>query len=260
MFQGRVLITTHKNLAPGYYRMTLSAPEIADSAVPGQFIQVGVAAEGSSDPLLARPISIYRIDRASGVISFIYKVVGRGTAILAGSREGELLRIYGPLGNGFTFPNHRNKIALIAGGVGMPPLFCSAEQWRQTEKTMDISLFYGGRTRHDLLELEKWQDMGVKIHAATEDGSYGRPGLVTDSFQERHKAEKFDWLAACGPQPMLRAIQQIALKDGIPGEISLEANMACGIGACLGCSCRTTGGYRRVCVDGPVFPLEEVIW
>jgi dihydroorotate dehydrogenase electron transfer subunit len=260
MFYGRVLITENKNLAPGYYQLTVLAPEVAAIAKPGQFIQIRVAASESNDPLLARPISIFSINEATASISLIYKVVGRGTGILAVLKPGEILEILGPVGNGFLIPDDAENVALIAGGVGMPPLFCLTEYLKRVDYQRKVSLFYGGRSGSDLLELDRWTQTGVKLYTATEDGSHGYQGLVTEIFLAEHHHEKFDFLAACGPQPMLQAVQKIALAERITGQLSLEAHMACGVGACLGCTCKTNQGYQRVCVDGPVFPLHEVTW
>lgn len=258
MYQLKAIITENINLAPGYHRMRLLAPEIAAAAQPGQFVQIRLGDEKTTDPLLARPISIYRIDSPGSSIDLIYKTVGRGTRMLAGIISGATLEIIGPLGKGFTLPEHIRKVGLIAGGVGMPPLYCLAAKLRAVNPDLPITLFYGGRSRTDLLELDSWERLGVEVYAATEDGTYGEQCLVTRVLLEKISAEKFDYCAACGPKPMLKAVREIALANRISGELSLEAHMACGVGACLGCTCKTEQGYRRVCVDGPVFPLEEV--
>jgi dihydroorotate dehydrogenase electron transfer subunit len=260
MFSGKVLITENTNLAPGYYRLTVLAPEVAAFAKPGQFIQIRVSASECNDPLLPRPISIFHIDEATNNVSVIYKVIGRGTSMLAGLKSGELVEVLGSIGNGFMLHADARNLALIAGGVGMPPLFCFAEYLRRSNVDCRISLFYGGRGNGDLLELDRWTQTGVKLYTATEDGSHGHHGLVTEVFSEEHHREKFDFIAACGPQPMLQAVQKIALAEGITGQLSLEAHMACGVGACLGCTCKTNQGYKRVCADGPVFLLQEVVW
>jgi dihydroorotate dehydrogenase electron transfer subunit len=155
-------------------------------------------------------------------------------------------------------PDSATNLALVAGGVGMPPLSFFAETLRRSRPDVPIALFYGGRSRADLLELTRWQALGVRIFPATDDGSYGDHGLVTAPLHAEHHRQPFDYLAACGPRPMLRAVQQFGLAEGIPGQLSLEARMACGVGACLGCVCAVVSGNRRVCVDGPVFALDEV--
>jgi dihydroorotate dehydrogenase electron transfer subunit len=146
------------------------------------------------------------------------------------------------------------RIALIAGGIGMPPLFGLAETVRGPQYT----LFYGARSQNDLLELDQWSKLGIPVHTATDDGSAGYHGLITDVLSNGLSAGAFDYLVACGPKPMLAAVQGLAVSHGVPGELSLESYMACGVGACLGCVCSTNQGYKRVCVDGPVFKAGEV--
>lgn len=245
-------------LAPGYCRLVLHAPAIAATAHPGQFVQIRAGRPGSIDPLLARPLSIQRAVPSSGALTLLFKVVGRGTALLAAADIGASLTLLGPLGNGFAIPASTGHLALLAGGVGMPPLFFLAERLRQARPALEMTLFYGGRHRADLLCLPEWEALGVSVVTATEDGSHGYHGLVTAPFAQQLTGRAVDFLAACGPRPMLRAVQRLALAHGIPGQLSLEARMACGVGACLGCVCATLTGHRRVCVDGPVFALEEV--
>ncbi len=263
MVQTQALILDASILAPGYYLFKVLAPEIAMTAGPGQFIQIGVNAPGANDPILPRPISLFSRNEAEGSISFIFKVVGRGTGILAGKKKGELLSVRGPIGNGFSVAGTVRNILLIAGGIGMPPLYFLAEFIKQTAPQKELMLFYGGRTGRDLLVLEKWSDLGVKVFPATDDGSAGYHGIVTEYLSKelelKHMQTIPDFLAACGPGPMLKAVQKITGVLGIPGQLSLEANMACGVGACLGCVCETTLGFRRVCADGPVFPADEVL-
>jgi dihydroorotate dehydrogenase electron transfer subunit len=254
----KALILENTALAPSYYRMRLLAPEIAAEARPGQFIQLRVAEATCTDPLLPRPLSLFRIDRTAGEVAVIYKIVGQGTRILAGKMAGQTLELVGPLGNGFTVPETAVAVTLVAGGVGAPPLFGLAETLKAQRPTLAIDLFYGGRTRSDLLELEHWRALGVSVYPITEDGGYGAKGMVTDLLVVQLRQTPYDYLAACGPQPMLKAVQHLALQYQLAGELSLEAHMACGVGACLGCVLQTTQGYRRVCVDGPVFNLSEV--
>lgn len=243
-------------LSPEYYLLRLHAPAIARAAQPGQFAMLRPAAEGAIDPLLGRPISIYRANAKTGDVDFIFKVVGRGTAMLAETALGETITVLGPIGNGFRVPEGAQRVALVGGGVGMPPLYFLAQRLKQTRPDCTATLFYGGRSRADLLQLKEWSALGVPVQAATDDGSFGHHGLVTAPLQA-HLAE-FDFLVACGPKPMLRAVQRLALDAGLPGQLSLEERMACGVGACLGCVCATVEGKRRICVDGPVFALEEV--
>ena len=174
-FCGQALITENTCLSPGFYRLTLLAAEVAAPAQPGQFIQIRPSGRTSLDPLLARPISLFSINREAGSISLIYKVVGRGTALLAEYCQGQLVEIMGPFGNGFAVPALVNNIAFVAGGVGMPPLFCLAEQLTKQGDGPRITFFYGGRKQRELLELDSWSRLGVKVRLATDDGSQGRP-------------------------------------------------------------------------------------
>ncbi len=254
MKQTEALILERTALGPGYYYYRLLCPELADKAKPGQFIEIKASSEETLDPLLSRPISIYRINPEEGSLAVIFKTVGRGTRRIAALQRGNKVSVFGPVGNGFMLPEEAGRIALIAGGIGMPPLFSLAE--RYPEK--DFTLFYGGRSATDLLALDAWEQLGVPYKLATDDGSAGFHGLVTSLFEREHLAASFDYVIACGPKPMLKAVQQLAARFRLPGAISLEAYMACGVGACLGCTCATSKGYRRVCVDGPVFEISEV--
>lgn len=249
-----------KEVAPGYCRLKIIAPEIAAAAKPGQFVEVRVGNDDSVDPLLARPISIFRINTAEGSISLLFKIVGRGTKLLASKAKGENITLWGPIGNGFSIPEGAKNIALIAGGIGMPPLFCLQEHLSSSPNPPQITLFYGGRTGRDLLETDLWEKNRIPVKLATEDGSAGFKGFVTDLLVSEHQNNHYDFLVACGPAPMLAAVQKLASLTGLTGQISLESYMACGVGACLGCVCQTGKGFRRVCVDGPVFSIEEVIF
>lgn len=253
-------IRSMRQLTTDYYLLVINSPPIADLAYPGQFVQLRVAEKESYDPLLARPISIMSVDVEKGDISLLFKVVGRGTALLANFKPDNKIVVQGPIGKGFSLPKAAKKIALVAGGVGMPPLFFLAEQLQNSSPDSQITLYYGGRSQQDLLLLPEWRALGVEVNAATDDGSFGYHGLVTEPLQHAIARKEVDYIAACGPQPMLRAVQRIALAANITGQLSLEAHMACGVGACLGCVCETKAGRRRVCVDGPIFQMNEVLF
>ncbi|MEI7834680.1 MAG: dihydroorotate dehydrogenase electron transfer subunit [bacterium] len=258
IYQCRARINEMRALSTGYYLLTVTAPEIASVAYPGQFAQLRVVATNVIDPLLARPISIYHVDAVRGEVAYIFKILGRGTALLAENLPGTEICVLGPIGNGFTVPEAARQIVLVGGGVGMPPLYFLAAELHRSRPEVKVTFFYGGRSSEDILELARWDSIGARVVVATDDGSIGSHGLVTAPLIEELKTQKFDYLAACGPKPMLRAVQKIALEAGIPGQLSLEERMACGVGACLGCVCSTTKGRQRVCVDGPVFALDEV--
>lgn len=260
MYLVQSVINEIKKVAPGYFRLELTASAIAAEAKPGQFIQIRVGNDLSVDPLLARPISIYRINREEGSITLLFKAVGKGTKLLASKRKGDALTIWGPIGNGFAIPEGAGNIALIAGGIGMPPLFCLGEQLLLQAKPPRFTFFYGGKTAKDLLELDLLEKSRIPAKLATEDGSWGWKGFITELFIKEHQANGYDFIIACGPAPMLAEVQKIAVLTGLNGQLSLETHMACGVGACLGCTCRTNRGSKRVCVDGPVFSIREVIF
>jgi dihydroorotate dehydrogenase electron transfer subunit len=222
---------------------------------PGQFYMI--EAGNAFDPLLKRPFSYFR--STSDTIQFLYTVKGKGTSLMKNFEQGRIINIIGPLGTGYPKPEKRYTPLLIAGGVGIASIFPLAE--KLAGKSLVI---YGARTKDDLLALNELEKLGSEIITCTDDCSFGREGLVTDVFNEFINAHPTflasSVLYACGPRPMLEAISKIATDRGIKGYISLEENMACGFGACLGCAVKTIHGYKRVCKEGPVFPVEEIVW
>lgn len=250
------VVISQRAVGKDLYQLIFSAPEFVSLARPGQFVEILTGDKHSSDPLLRRPISLYSLDKKLGQAGIVYRAVGRGTQWLADRRAGEQLDIFGPVGNGFILPADAKKILLVAGGIGMPPLYGLVQAYPDR----DYLLYYGGQKASDLILLKEWEKLGVPYRLATDDGSGEFAGRVTD----RLKVETplgFDLCCACGPKPMLRALQQYLTNNNIKGLFSLEERMACGVGACLGCVCKTKNdGYQRVCVDGPVFPAEEVVF
>ena len=229
---------------------------------PGSFVHVRVTE--AVDPLFRRAFSVADFDPADGELEIIYKVVGRGTSILARKKKGDRLDIIGPLGNSFSRLTKAKTAVIVAGGVGFPPLYFLAKHLVDGgHDPGKIAFFYGGRTRDDLVEMKRIRALGVEFFPCTDDGSYGFHGFVTQACGE-HLAQlngekAFVW--GCGPEPMLAALQEMALEKGFRGEVSLEDPMPCGIGVCLGCIKPTYDNpkkYVRVCYEGPVFKLGEV--
>jgi dihydroorotate dehydrogenase electron transfer subunit len=256
--------------ATGFYHLVLAAPQIAKESSPGQFVMIRCADEQTLDPLLLRPLNIFRFHPAEGRIEIIFRVVGRGTAWLARRKPGDSLSLLGPLGNGFSSLEKYRRLLLFAGGTGMPALFSLVEEERKVGSPLgsptgaprgghnrEFTLFYGARTKDELVFLDLWQAAGVTVYTATDDGSAGFHGTVTKAAAG-FLPGNYDFYCACGPRPMLRTVQEMMAGYGIPGELCLEEAMACGVGACLGCVCETVHGYRRVCTDGPVYPAGEV--
>ncbi len=278
--QEETSVLSNEQAGAGCRRLRLSAPGIAASAVPGQFVHVRVPAldEGA----MRRPISICGADPRSGELTLLFKVVGRGTKALAGVRPGDAIDLLGPLGNGFPVPSdHDGPVALVGGGYGVAPLLFLATRAIAGGVAKDaIHLFCGGRTKDDLLLQDEFAALGVALHPATEDGSHGARGRVTAPLlewleglaaraggKEPTSGAKPPPVFACGPAPMLRAIDDLAKRFGFRAALSFDRRMACGVGACLGCVQRVrdadaAGGVKwaRVCTDGPVFPAGAIVW
>ena len=238
-------------LADGIVSMWMLLPEIAEAAKAGQFVSVYCK---NQSRILPRPISICEINQEEGMICLVYRIAGEGTKELAQLSEGDTLEIMGPLGNGYTLEGE--KAILIGGGIGIPPILELAKEL-SCQKT--IVLGYRNEDTFLLDELKQYGD----VYIATDDGSIGTKGNVVDVLN----AHEFDAdiIFACGPTPMLRGVKQYAMDHQITAQISMEERMACGIGACLACVCKSKEvdhhshvNNKRVCKDGPVFYAEEV--
>lgn len=252
-------VLANDEVAPGVFRMIVDAPSVVEKAEPGQFVHVKWVGP-SYDPFLRRPLSIFSMERTKGYLGLLFRVVGRGTSILAGMEKGDPLDLIGPLGRGFDINGDLKSIAIVGGGIGVAPLLGLAE--RAHEKGMEVHTFIGALTGSMVLCFDEFRACSTSLEITTDDGSKGRRGLVTDALREFVGRGEVDGIFACGPFPMLKVVAQIARVAGIPCQVSLEAHMACGVGACLGCTIgtRRDGKYLKVCVDGPVFAAEEVDW
>ena len=244
-------IIRHTSLSDGIFDMTLKAEEIAKEAKAGQFISVYL---NNKSKILPRPISICGIDKEAGTLRIVYRTVGDGTKELSDYKEGEMVKILGPLGNGFTQKD--KKAILIGGGIGIPPML---ELMKQLD--CDKTAVLGYRDSDMFLKDEFEAVGGVVI--STEDGSFGTKGNVIDAIKEQGVEGSI--IYACGPTPMLRGIKAYAEEMGIEAQISMEERMACGIGACLACVCKSKEKdahsnvhNKRICKDGPVFLSTEV--
>jgi dihydroorotate dehydrogenase electron transfer subunit len=225
-----------------------------------------LSVDSSLDPLLKRPFSIHRW--LGYDFQVLYRVAGKGTGILTRRRQGDILDIVGPLGNKFPVTKKQDGIFLIAGGVGIAPIFALAEKLKKKKPL----LFYGARTKEELLCIDELKSLGIEPVIATDDGTSGKKGnivnvlrnfLSSDSVRAIHESPLHltqNRLYACGPKPMLTALSLLAGKYGLKGYMALEQNMACGLGTCLGCVVNTVDGYKRVCKEGPVFKIEEIVW
>ncbi len=252
--QGKYLITAKTAIAREIYSFEISCPEIAAIAVPGQFVHIRT---GSFT--LRRPISICGIDREKGTLRIVFEIRGEGTAEIARLNKGDTVDMLAPLGHGFTVDQKFNRVVLVGGGIGPPPMLPLAQFYG--EKAVAVC---GFRNSSAVILQEDLKKSGADTILCTDDGSAGIHGFVTEPFSELAENGGVDAVFACGPMPMLKSIAAICKKKNIYCEVSLEERMACGIGACLGCACRTVRNdeeyFAHVCKDGPVFNAEEVLW
>jgi len=261
MIREKTIILWNKKITSSYYNIGIKTDEEFSFSKPGQFIMLSLPGR---HPFLRRPFSIHRLIEKKGTVvgvELLYKVVGELTGILAHVKEGEPVDLLGPLGNGFLIKNNFHRIFIVAGGIGVAPMLFFALHLRS--KGFDLcrcTLFIGGRSQKDILCADIFADMGVEVEIATEDGTCGKKGLVTDLLNTRLKKDIADIIFACGPVPMLKQVAKIARLDGIKCQISTESVMACGVGACLGCAVKVKNNsdkYMHVCVDGPVFDSTD---
>ena len=296
----RATVLFNRRLSPAYRHLGIAAAGFPPAFRAGEFLMVRPPWVG--DPLLPRAYSIYRVSPAGPegvsppaqepVIEILYKVVGKGTHTLSQMEPGKAVELLGPLGNGFSVPTRMTTAVLVAGGIGVPPIAAlaaeigggrgaeSREQGAESRGQRDgaagesvghhppfprLEVFLGGKTAEDILCAADFEAAGAILHVATEDGSLGTPGLVTDLLQPflAGQGGRGTQVYACGPQGMLEAVGRLAEAMAIPCELSLEANMACGFGACMGCAVPVRGAgprYKLCCMDGPVFKASEVVW
>lgn len=236
-------IASNERLTETVYKMELSGDTSCITA-PGQFINIKI--EGF---YLRRPISI--CDYENGKLTIVYKVVGGGTEALSKMKAGEKLDCLSSLGNGYSLEKSGDKPLLIGGGVGVPPLYALCKELLKQGKNPTVVL--GFNTKDEIFLEEDFKALGVNVLVATADGSHGVRGFVTDAMADLD----YTYFYTCGPEPMFRAIEN---KVKTSGQYSFEERMGCGFGACMGCSCKTKYGYKRICKDGPVLEREEIIW
>ena len=258
MYQESAKVLWNEKVGPDYFRIGLACEEHYSNANPGQFIML--RAGDRLFPLLRRPFSVHGLivnaDHVQG-IELLYKVVGEGTKLLSRCRPDDILDILGPLGNGFSISEKYHRIYIVAGGIGVAPMVFLASTLKKRGTDPDqCTVFIGGRTSDDLLCKDEFSDMGMQVRITTDDGSAGDRCLVTHPLEIAVKQDPPDMIYACGPLQMLQCIAGFADNYAFPCQVSIEALMACGMGACLGCAVETRDDktrYLHVCVDGPVF-------
>ena len=218
--------------------------DTSDITASGQFVNIKL--DGF---FLRRPISV--CDSEDGILTLIYKVVGKGTEYMSTLTVGEKLDILTGLGNGYDLTRSGNKPLLVGGGVGVPPLYKLAKNLIKDGK--DVTVILGFNTKNEIFWKEEFEGAGAKVIVATVDGSEGVRGFVTDAM----KGLDYTYFYSCGPEPMLKALYNASMTSG---EMSFEERMGCGFGACMGCSCKTVTGNKRICKEGPVLKKEDIIW
>lgn len=252
--QHRLTVIKNEKLCPRFYRLVLDGRGIASRIKPGQFVHIKTA-EGF-EPFFRRPFSVFRADKN---IEVFYEPVGPGTKLMAAMKKGLVADILGPLGTPFCAPPKGIKhIVMIAGGIGIAPFQLLSDKLKS--KKFKMTLLYGGRTKQHVYPMKEFKQNGVKVFVSTDDGSVGVKGRVSNLFSKINWDPKTTFIYTCGPNPMMKAVQQFAKEHAIRGEAACEEVMACALGACLGCSIKTTSGYKTVCYDGPVFGLDEIIF
>jgi len=250
----------HKESWNDFHLLRLGSPILAEEAAPGRFLMVRTS--DGFDPLLRRPISLH--DAGSGWVEIFFRVAGRGTALLAEKKKGESVDCLGPLGNGYRLDGFGKKKTawLVGGGRGIAPLFFLGRVLLAAGAR--VRVFYGGKTAAEIPLVDKFERAGLTAAISTDDGTAGFAGFVTALVERELQDGKPDGLFVCGPDPMMERLGRLAFERGLPAQLSLEAIMGCGFGACWGCVHKIkkddAGKWRKICEDGPVFSAGEILW
>lgn len=250
-------IVSNKQYTDRLFVMEIKVPNIPAAVQPGQFFHLLIP--GMEDHMLRRPFSVFNVNIEASTLSVLYQVVGYGSKRMTQLEPGVEVDLMGPIGNGWKAPEGTKRALLVAGGVGGAPLFMHAQELVHSGVNVEVVL--GAQTKDALVVNEAYTELlGREPRISTDDGSYGRAGFCTSLVEEALASEEYDYVACCGPEPLMRIVSNMALEAGVSAAVSLEKRMACGIGACLGCIVETVHGRKRSCVDGPVFNAAEVIW
>ncbi len=248
-------VCSNKEIAPGIFDMIINCPDLMKFAKPGQFVNVY---SKKGETILPRPISIAGIHWATESLRLIYAVVGKGTEEFSQLKVGDSVRVMGPLGNGFMIDENLTEHLIVAGGIGTPPMLELAKHLKGK-----VKVYLGFRTNPILVD--EFEKIGAEVHIATDDGSVGFKGNNVQLLRQENPAAQM--IYSCGPKVMLKALAAWAEEKKIPLQVSMEERMACGIGACVGCVCKTKSEddkdgweHKKVCMNGPVFMSDEVIW
>ena len=242
MKQSIFTIVSNEALTQSVYKMVLRGDTSAITAA-GQFVNIQL-----DGLFLRRPISVCEV--CGDLLTIVYKVVGKGTAAMSAMKPGQELDILTGLGNGYDLTLSGDAPVLLGGGVGVPPMYELAKRLLKEGKKVTVIL--GFNTKDEIFYEEEFKKLGAEVTVTTVDGSYGKKGFVTDALPE-----SYTYFYTCGPEPMLKAVYRATATSG---QMSFEERMGCGFGACMGCSCKTITGYKRICKEGPVMKKEEILW
>jgi len=259
-FESRIL-TVESVMGDSVLITVAVSRELAERLRAGHFFDILCRIDGSSDPLLRRPYSVFRVDAAAGTMTFLVRSFGRGSAWLTERRAGDTLNLLGPLGNSYTILPRSRHLLMVAGGVGVAPLVMLTDE--AIRRGLDVTYLMGALNESGLLSPSLLPSV-VEYVVATNDGSKGHRGFVTDLVPGYVDSHWADQLFSCGPEPMYRSLRAAVLPHRIGKtptvQVSMERTMACGVGACLGCVVETRHGMQTSCVEGPVFDMDEIVW
>ncbi len=280
MVHTKAEILLNQKIGPDYFKIVLRLNDFNDTVKPGQFFHIRAGTD--YDPLLRRPLSLHRLGDELNVVELLYRVVGKGTQLMSRRSKGTYLDVIGPLGNGFKIEKAQRNFIIVAGGMGAAPLLALCDELAKFRKK-SITVILGAKTADYIVCEKEFRDLGTNVLVITDDGSKGTTGLATDMLVEVIK--KFDLretagpltdkdtssitigsyhpsveVYTCGPKDMLKEIAKICRHYNLKAQASFEERMGCGLGACLGCVVNTVNGYKRVCKDGPVFELSEIMF
>ena len=249
-------VVTNEKIADGIFKLVIKAPKLACALKPGQFVNISVP--GSTVNLLRVPLSFASADANAGTVEIWYAVVGDGTTRLSQMKPGDTSTLLGPGGHGWNVPEGAKRVLLVAGGIGVPPVLCLARDLAERGIAFDVCV--GAATSTRVVGVSELKDAGAtKVILATDDGSEGVHSFCTEPASELLSANEYDYVASCGPAPMMQKVAAAAAEAGVFCEVSLERMMSCGFGACNTCNVETVDGMKGACMCGPVFDASKVV-
>ena len=249
-------VVSNREIAQGIFSLVISAPKLASALKPGQFVNIAVPGDASS--LLRVPLSYYRADAEAGTVEIWYAVVGDDTRRLSQMGPGSTSDLLGPGGHGWNVPADCNRVLLVAGGIGVPPVLCLAEELSRRGIAFDVCV--GAACADRVVGLEEFKAAGAgELVLCTDDGSAGQKGFVTDPAAKMLGLGRYGYVASCGPAVMMQKVSQAAAENDVYCEVSLERMMSCGFGACNTCNVETVDGMKGACMCGPVFDASKVV-